>query len=93
MKRRLFLRLHAARRMLERNILMEEVEHVVESGKVVEEYPDDEPFPSRLILGTPQNRPLHVVAADVTDSAITHIITAYQPDPEHWEDGFRRRKK
>ena len=93
MKRRLFLRLHAAKRMLERSISMEEIEHVVESGEVIEDYPDDEPFPSRLMLGTPKNRPLHVVAADEIDSDITHIITAYQPDPNQWEDGFKRRKK
>lgn len=93
MKRKLFLRLHAARRMLERNISMEEIEHIVESGEIIEDYPDDTPFPSRLLLGTPKSRPLHVVAADETDSDVTHVITAYQPDPEKWDDGFRRRKQ
>ena len=93
MKRQLFLRLHATQRMLERNISMEEIEQVVESGEVIEDYPDDEPFPSRLILGVPQNRPLHVVAADETDSDITHVITAYQPNPGQWEDDFKRRKR
>jgi len=78
--------------MLERNITMEEIETVVESGEVIEDYPDDEPFPSRLIMGTPHSRTLHVVAADETDSDITHIITAYQPDPNQWENGFKRRK-
>ncbi len=92
MKRKLFLRVHAARRMLERNITMEEIETVVESGEVIEDYPDDKPFPSRLIFGTPQNRTLHVVAADETDSDITHVITAYQPDPNQWKNGFKRRK-
>jgi len=78
--------------MLERNITMEEIETVVESGEVIEDYPDDEPFPSRLILGTPQNQTLHVVAADETDSDITHVITAYHPDPHQWENGIKRRK-
>ncbi len=79
--------------MLERDIPIDEVERVVESGEIIESYPDDEPFPSRLILGITQNLPLHVVAADEIDSNITHIITAYRPDPQRWEDGFRRRKK
>jgi hypothetical protein len=79
--------------MLERNISIEEIEHIVESGEVIDNYPDDEPFPSRLIFGTRQNRPLHVVVADETDSDITHVITAYQPDPLRWEDGFKRRKR
>lgn len=93
MKRHCFIRIHAARRMLERNIGIDEIEAVVESGETIEDYPDDKPFPSRLLLGWPQNRPLHVVAADETDSDVTHIITAYRPDPDQWEDGFKRRKQ
>lgn len=93
MERKLFLRLHAARRMLEKNISMSEIEYVIEQGEVIEQYLDDEPFPSRLLLASPQNRPLHVVAADEIESNITHVITAYQPDPDQWENGFRRRKK
>ena len=93
MNRKLFIRLHAARRMLERDISIEEIENVVESGTVIEAYDDDTPFPSRLLLGRPQNRPLHVVAADEPDSNITHVITAYEPDPDQWDDTFQRRKK
>jgi hypothetical protein len=93
MKRRLFIRVHAARRMMERGISMEEVEHVIEGGEVIEQYLDDEPFPSRLILGSPSGSALHVVAANEIDTDITHVITAYRPNPDKWEDGFRRRKK
>lgn len=93
MKRRLFIRMHAARRMLERNIHIEEIERVIETGEIIEDYPEDEPFPSRLLLGWSQSRPLHVVAADETDSDITHVITAYQPDPTQWDDSFKRRTK
>ena len=77
---------------MERDISIDEVESVLETGEVIEEYPDDTPFPSRLTLGLPNNRPLHVVAADETDTDITHIITAYQPDPEKWDESFKRRK-
>jgi hypothetical protein len=93
MKRRLFIRLHAARRMMERGIGIDEIERVVESGKAIESYPEDEPFPSRLLLGWSGSRPLHVVAADETETDITHVITAYRPDPDKWEDGFERRKQ
>jgi len=92
MKRRLLIRLHAARRMLERNITIDEIEFVIDAGEVIEDYPEDEPFPSRLLLGWPKNRPLHVVAADESDTDITHVITAYQPDPTQWDEGFKRRK-
>ena len=78
--------------MLERAISMEEIENAVESGESIEEYPDDQPFPSRLLLGWTGSRPLHVVVADETDSDVTHVITAYEPDPGQWEDDFERRK-
>jgi hypothetical protein len=79
--------------MLERDIGIEEIEHVVESGEIIEDYEDDTPFPSRLMLGRPGNRPLHVVVADEPDSDITHVITAYEPDPDQWDEGFQRRKE
>ena len=93
MKRHLVIRLHAAKRMLERDIRIEEIENVVDSGEIIEDYQDDTPFPSRLMLGAPNDRPLHVVAADEPDSDITHVITAYVPDPEQWDATFKRRKK
>jgi hypothetical protein len=42
----------------------EEVFEALLEGKIIEEYPDDEPYPSCLIYGrTSRNRPLHVVCA------------------------------
>lgn len=92
MKRQLFIRLHAAKRMLERDISIDEIETVVNKGEIIEEYPNDTPYPSRLLLGWPANRPLHVVAADDDTDNITHVITAYQPNPEKWDNEFKRRK-
>lgn len=79
--------------MLERSISIDEIEQVIASGDTIEDYPEDEPHTSRLLLGWPNGRPLHVVAADEPDTDITHVITAYQPDPAQWEEGFRRRRK
>ena len=57
-------RLHAVKRMFERKISAEEVRYVLETGESIEEYPDDTPYPSRLILGSCQGRLIHVVAAN-----------------------------
>lgn len=92
MTRRIALRLHAAKRMVHRRIRMAEVEQALAEGEVIEEYPEDEPFPSRLILGWIAGRPLHIVAADDAEGDVTHVVTAYEPDPERWDDGFRKRK-
>ena len=42
------IRQHAAQRMLERNISVDDVLVVLNSGTIVEDYPEDTPFPSRL---------------------------------------------
>ena len=42
-----------------RHISVEDVRLVLSSGKVVESYPDDTPYPSCLTLGWVDTRPLH----------------------------------
>ncbi len=69
-----------------------EVVEAVGSVEVVEEYPDDLPYSSALVLGfSSRLRPLHMVCAydDVEDSLT--IVTVYQPDPDRWIN-FRSRK-
>lgn len=77
--------------MFERGISNADVRDVVENGEIIREYLDDMPFPSRLILGWREKRPLHIVAAD-DDNDQTIIITAYEPDPTIWEPDFKRKK-
>ena len=43
--------MHAIRRMFQRGITAAEVRRTVDSGEVVESYPGDAPYPSRLLLG------------------------------------------
>ena len=70
-----------------------EVYEAVCNGEVIEEYPEDKPYPSVLILGrTKVGRILHVVCAYNEKETLTIVITAYQPDSELWID-YRRRKK
>jgi hypothetical protein len=89
---RLVFRVHAVQRMAERAITVDDVRDVVQNGDLIRDYPDDTPYPSRLILGWRGTRPLHVVAADNDDTQETIIITVYEPDPDLWESDFRSRK-
>jgi hypothetical protein len=66
---------------------------VLETGVTVEQYPDDFPYPSRLVLGWLESQPIHVVVAENIEEGIRIVVTAYQPDLEEWEPGFRRRRK
>ena len=89
----LVFRLHAIRRMLERDVTVEEVRRVVSQGEVIAHYPDDLPYPSRLFLGGLDTRPLHVLIADDARDGRTVVITLYEPDPALWSPDFRARRR
>lgn len=78
--------------MFERGITEEEIRKTLRDGEIIELYPDDTPYPSRLVLGRPGGRPLHVVVADNTRENETIVVTVYEPDPALWTADFRRRK-
>jgi len=75
-------------------IRVEEVLQALDTGEIIEEYVDDTPYPSCLILGrTGAGRSVHIVCAPVAAEERLVIVTTYQPDPERWEPDFRRRKR
>lgn len=82
---------HGLERLFQRQISPEECEKIFNSGEVIEDYPDDKPFPSRLHLGMVNQRVLHIVVA--IENQIGHVITAYEPDPKLWEQDFKVRRK
>ena len=89
----LIFRVHAIQRMFQRHINVDDVRHALATGEVIEHYPEDTPYPSRLVLGWHGSRPLHVVVADNEERRETIVITVYEPDPAQWEPGFRRRRQ
>ncbi len=84
---------HALHRMFSRGITPEDVATVCRVHEVIKEYPEDKPYPSRLILGIAGKRPLHVVIADVPETEERIIITVYEPDEMKWDDAFQERIK
>lgn len=69
-----------------------DVVEVIATGEIIAEYPDDRPFPSYLMLGFKNLRPLHVVFAVDEDSQTCHIITVYSPDSSLWSEDFKIRR-
>ena len=68
-----------------------EVRHVIETGGVIEDYPEDVRGHSCLIVGTGDSeRPIHVVCSPKEDYLA--IITAYLPSGTDWTDNFSRRR-
>lgn len=78
--------------MLRHGIRSGEVEAALSHGERIEDYPDDTPLPSYLVLGWAGARALHVVAADDPERDETIVITTYQPDPSEWETDLETRR-
>jgi hypothetical protein len=61
--RQLTFRIHSLRQMFQRRISDSDIRELLGLGVIIEEYPDDVPYPSFLISGMVNSRPLHVVMA------------------------------
>jgi len=84
---------HAINQMFKRNISVDNVKFVVENGEVIMTYLHDRPYPSYLILGYINKRPLHIVVGKDDDLERCVIVTAYEPDENIWETGFKSKKE
>ncbi len=82
---------HALQRMMEREITRDDVKKILLKGAIIEQYPDDKPVPSVLILGWIKDRPLHAVVA--FDNKRIFVITVYEPDQNYFQSDFKTRKK
>lgn len=73
-------------------IAQADVIQAIQSGEIIEQYPDDYPYPSCLLLGlTAAGKPLHAVCGQGEGEA--WMITAYHPNPNEWEADLKTRKK
>jgi hypothetical protein len=82
---------HVLERLVSRDISRSTVLHILRLGECIEDYPDD--YPYGLFFGWHGDKPLRVVAALEEPIPRVYIITAYEPDLEHFENDFRTRRK
>lgn len=84
--------IHAAQQIMRRNILLSDIISCINTGEIIEQYPDDYPYPSCLILGySDQHKPLHAVIG--SNQQTLWLITAYYPDIAKWQSDFKTRKE
>ena len=77
--------------MQERDITRVDVKNCLENGEIIEDYPNDFPYPSCLVFGyTINNKVIHVVVGK--DSEYIYIITAYFPNTVKFENDLKTRK-
>ena len=83
---------HGLKRMELRNILIDDVENCIMNGEIIEEYPDDYPYPSALIFGRKlTGEIIHVVCG--LDEEKIYFITAYEPNTEKFMEDLRTRRQ
>jgi hypothetical protein len=83
---------HAFEQMFARGVAPAEVQVVIKTGDLVQEYPEDKPYPSSLLLAFSEGQPVHVLVARDPLTRRCYIVTVYVPDPTRWESDFRRRR-
>ncbi len=82
---------HILKKMQKRRIKINDIMFSIKNGEIIENYPDDYPYPSCLILGyNKEKRPIHIVCAVGNDNL--WMITTYYPDEEIWKDDFKNRR-
>jgi len=85
---------HADEEAVADGLTFEEIYFSVMHGEIIEDYPDDKPYPSCLILGrTFSGEPIHSVWAYNPENLWAVLVTVYRPDPERWVNWKLRVKK
>lgn len=82
---------HSLKRFRERGIKYNDIISCIQTGEIIEQYPNNFPNPSCLILGLNcQKKYLHVVCGP--DGEYLWIITAYYPSQDKWQADLKTRK-
>ena len=82
---------HILKRLMQRGIFQASVVQAIRSGEIIEQYPNDYPYPSCLLLGTTEaGEALHIVCG--IGEGEVWLITAYHPDPDEWESDLKTRR-
>ena len=85
---------HADEEAFDDSLTYEEVCSSVIQGEVIEDYPNDKPYPSCLILGRDfSSESIHSVWAYNAENLWAVLVTVYRPDPERWVDSKVRVKR
>jgi hypothetical protein len=89
---RIIWRKHTLEKMLARGISRAEILEVLDNGEAIQRYEYDKPFPSALLLGFPNSRPIHVVVSFDEIQLEIFVITAYEPDLTIFEPDFKTKR-
>ena len=83
---------HATKRMDFRGRTLADIQQTILAGEVIQEYPQEKPYPEYLFLGYPHgpDDPCYVVVASKDE---TILVTVHDYDPEVYEPDHRTRRQ
>ncbi|MCL2865256.1 MAG: DUF4258 domain-containing protein [Lachnospiraceae bacterium] len=86
---------HASSQLLKRGISRLDVFACIDNGEIIEDYPEDYPYPSCLVFGYGTlngevKKPIHVVIG--FNGEYVWIIIAYVPNNIKFEDDLKTRR-
>ena len=88
---KIFATNHAAERFRERGLDVDDIHNAIACGEIIEQYPNDYPHPSCLLLGeNVRGEKIHAVLSD--EGSASRIITAYFPDVDKWSADLKDRR-
>ena len=83
---------HANQRLVQRNLKFADVVSCINTGEIIEQYENDLPFPSCLILGKAMDgNPMHVCVSH-NNKGVMFLLTAYRPNNIVWKEDFKTRR-
>ena len=84
---------HAEEEAYNDGLSFNEILSSISAGEIIEQYPEDKPYPSCLILSqNVKDEPIHTVWAYNYETLSSVLITVYRPDPKLWIDAKIRRR-
>ena len=85
-------RYHALQRARQRGITRQQAKEVIQIGEIIEEHPDEEPFPKCLLMAEIQpGKPLYVSLVYDEAEDYVYILTVHWLDPNKWDDPWTRK--
>ena len=83
--------IHGAKQRITRKVKKSEIEEIIESSEIIEDYPKHHYGSACLLLGkTAKGKNLHLLCS-VRETI--DIITVYEPDLAEWEKDLKTRRK
>ena len=83
---------HVLARLQERGIEPSDIKNCIATGRIIEQYPSDYPYPSCLVLGVTMEE-IALPGVVGVGAGYLWLITAYYPDPLKWNEDFSIRKE